>query len=318
MTHDYKKIEEVQVILEKGLISSIEVKINNKSFLLQSKNNNLNLWFYDNINNNKDNNTINDRKGLIINDIIETTFETEELKTKLISKNNNNKIKYREIISYVIEKNLLIVHFFSFESYLLFYKIKQNEKLNLILIGEIKPREDQNRFSYSHNNSIILENKFLIIGAKINNSKNDGGFYVINIDKIEISYYFQENNCLYFHSLLNYKTNMFICSTKFKGIKNKYKYKLILYEFIIEQNEKFSIKKKFNIEGNYSLITNTSIILDCFLMSSTYRTNSLLKITNDKIIQCSEYELGNKYTKNKKVHNENNEKIKLNLYNYYF
>ena len=315
VTHDYKKIEEVQVILNNGIISSIEVKLNHKYFLLQSKNNNFYLWLYGNINNNKGNNninnSINDNKGLIINDIIETTFEREELKTNLISESNKFKIIYREIISYVIKKNLLIVHIYSLEPFLLFYKINQNEKLNLILIGQIKPREDQNGFSVFHNNSIILENKFLIIGAKINNSKNHGGFYVINLDKIEISYYFQERNCIYFNSLLNYKNNMFICSTKFKGIQNKNK--LILYEFIIEKNEKFSIKKKCAIKGNYSLINNTSIISDCFLMSSTYRTNSLIKITNDKITLCSKYDLGKKYTKNNNVNNENNKKIKINI-----
>ena len=119
MTHDYKKIEEVQVILDKGLISSIEVKFNNKYFLLQSKNNNFNLWFYDNIdniNNNKDNNNINNsingKKGLIINDIIETTFEKEELKTKLINENNEFKIIYREIISYIIKKKIINCSYF--------------------------------------------------------------------------------------------------------------------------------------------------------------------------------------------------------------
>ena len=218
---------------------------------------------------------------------------------------------HREIISYVMEKNLLIVHIFSIKPYLLFYKIQQNEKLDLILIGEIKPREDQNDFSISHNNSIILENKFLIIGARLNNFKKHGGFYVIDIDRIEISYYFQEQKCIFFHSLLNYKNNMFICSTKFKGTRTNM-YKLILYEFIKEKNEKFSIKKKGFIKGNYSLITNTSIILDCFLVSSTDRSNNLIKIIDDKIVFCSEYNFGNKYTKNK---NNYCEKIEINLFN---
>jgi hypothetical protein len=47
VTHDYKKIEEVQSIFDKGLISSMEIKIQNKYFLIQSKNNNFNLWYYD-------------------------------------------------------------------------------------------------------------------------------------------------------------------------------------------------------------------------------------------------------------------------------
>jgi hypothetical protein len=296
VTHDYKKIEEVQVILDIGLISSIEVKLNNKYFLLQSKNNNFdfNLWFYDKINN-------NNKKGLIINDIIETTFEKEELKTKLISINNKFEIKNKEIISYVINKHLLIAHIFSKEPSLLFYKVKKNEKLNLILIGEIKPREDQNIFSNFKNGSIILEDKFLIIGSKYNNH-NHGGFYVIDLDKIEISYYLEEKNCLFFHSLLYYKNNMFVCSSMFKDIKKKYK--LIIYEFIKEKDEQFKIKKKCTIGGNYSLISNTSLILDCFLISSYCRTNSLIKITNDKLNLCTEFKLENKCTKNENVYYE--------------
>jgi len=87
VTHDYKKIEEVQSILDKGLISSLEIKIQNKYFLMQSKNNNFYLWYYDYIRNNKDNNNINnslnDEKGLNYR-IINTTIEKEELKTKIM------------------------------------------------------------------------------------------------------------------------------------------------------------------------------------------------------------------------------------------
>jgi len=104
---------------------------------------------------------------------------------------------------------------------------------------------------------------------------------------------------------------MFICSTKFKGIRTN-TYKLILYEFIIEKNEKFSIKKKCRIQGNYSLITNSSIIFHCFLISSNDRTNYLIKINDDKITLCSEYQFGNKYSKKKNVPCE---KIELNLFN---
>ena len=226
VTHDYKKIEEVQSIFDKGLISSMEIKIQNKYFLIQSKDNNFNLWYYDYIKNNKDNNNINncinDKKGLnytIINTT--TTIDREELEVKITNKNKDSINRYREIISYVISKNLLIVHIFSSEPYLLFYKINQDKKLNIILIGEIKPREDQNKFSISHNNSIIIENKFLFIGAQSNDSNKFGGFYIINLDKIEISYYYQEQKCLFFNSLLSYKNNKFICSAKFKGIKCK-------------------------------------------------------------------------------------------------
>ena len=309
VTHDYKKIEEVQTILNKGLISSFEINIQNKYYLLQSKNNNFNLWYYDNINNNKDNNdSINDEKGLNCR-IINTTIDTEKFKATLINENNESIIKYREIISYVINKNLLIVHVYSSEPYLLFYKIKQDENLNINLIGEIKPRKDQNKFSISHNNNIIIENKFLIIGAKSNDSNKYGGFYIINIDKIQISYYYQESKCLFFNSFLKYKSNMFICSTTFRLIKTLNQYKLILYEFIIDKNGELKIKKVDSNKGKHLIIINSSIILDNFLITTVHRTNSLIKINNDRISLCSEYEIDKKYTKIKDSDEGNFEKL---------
>ena len=314
MTHDYKTIEEVQSILDKGLISSMEIKIQNKYYLIQSKNNNFNLWYYDNIINDKDNNninnSINEEKGLNYR-IINSTTEREELKTKITNENNEFITRYREIISYVISKNLLIIHIFSSEPYLLFYKINQDKKVNIILIGEIKPREDQNKFSISHNNFIIIENKFLIIGAKSNDANKNGGFYIINLDKIEITYYYQEPSCLFLNSILKCQNNMFICSTCFRT-KNPFNlYKLILYEFIIDKNEKMKIIKKDAKVGKYFIITNTSIILDCFLISSTHRSNSLVKINNDKITLCSETELDNLCNKNINI----NKKINM-IFNY--
>ena len=106
VNHDYTKIEEVQSILDKGLISSLEIKIQNKYYLMQSKNNNFNLWYY---NYNYDNNSINNEIGLNYT-TINTTIEREELKTKLTNK--NNEFITRQIISYVISRNLLIVHSF--------------------------------------------------------------------------------------------------------------------------------------------------------------------------------------------------------------
>ena len=108
-------------------------------------------------------------------------------------------------------------------------------------------------------------------------------------------YYYQVPKCLCFNSFLNYQNNMFICSTSFK---TKYPYKLILYEFIIEKNEKIKIIKKDTKVGKYFKIANTSLILDCYLISSTQRTNSLVKINNDIITLCSENKLNNIYNKN--------------------
>jgi len=48
----------------------------------------------------------------------------------------------------------------------------------------------------------------------------------------------------------------------------------------------------------YFKITNTSLILDCYLISTTQRTNSLVKINNGIITLCSENKLYNIYNKN--------------------
>ena len=105
---------------------------------------------------------------------------------------------------------------------------------------------------------------------------------------------------------------MFICSTCFRTKNPHNLYRLILYEFIIDKNEKMKIIKKDTKIGKYFKITNTSIISDSFLISSTHRTNSLVKINNDIITLCSENELDNIYIKNQDTHKE---KINMIIFN---
>ena len=97
---------------------------------------------------------------------------------------NISKINYNNIISFIENRKLLIVHHYCSESYLRFYKIEETEELNINLIGEIKPRKNQNQFSNAKNNCcIIINNKYLMITAKANIKY--GGFYIINLDTIK-------------------------------------------------------------------------------------------------------------------------------------
>ena len=51
------------------------------------------------------------------------------------------------------------------------------------------------------------------------------------------------------------------------------------------------IEKKDILQGQYSLINNSLLISDCFLISSVKNINSLIKIINDKIIFCKHYKI---------------------------
>ena len=310
VTYDYKIIEEVQTITNKGLISSIEINFNNNYFLLQNNNKMFNLWAYDYIidkeGSDSNNNYINDKKGLNYR-IITPIIKKQELKTNLFN-DNNLIIQYNEIIYFIKNKNLLIVHHFCSEPFLTFYKIEESGNFNIILIGVIKPRENQNKFSIAHNNCTIIDNKYLVIGSQLNKKeKKYGGFYVINLDSIKIVYYYQEPKCTYFNSLINLSSNMFICSSGFHVCfygKETTNYKLILYEFNSMENDEFKIIRKNAQEGKFCKIINTSLISDNFLITLIGVTNSLIKINDDNIILYSEFEIKNSNYNNKDDGNE--------------
>ena len=87
------------------------------------------------------------------------------------------------------------------------------------------------------NNNIIIKNKYLIIGTHSNEKTNkDGGFYIINLDKFNIIYYFTIKNCIYSNCFINFKNNIFICSCA--KINNWHKKGNIIYELISFQINK--------------------------------------------------------------------------------
>ena len=285
---DYKTIEEIQKINSKDLMYSLEINHYNNKYLLQNNNRFFKIWGYGDIPD-----KINKFKNGLKYKIIYSNIKKEELKTFLMCENNSI-INNNNIISFIENKKLLIVLHYCSESYLRFYKIEETEELNINIIGELKPRKDQNQFLNVINNCCIINNKYLIITAKANIKY--GGFYIINLDTIKIIYYYSEKKSTFFNSVINFQGNMFICNSEFNlknNIKQEYKKKnkLFLYEFIEKENEKFKIEKKSTFEGGLSLIICSSLISDYFFLTNNKNTNknSLIKIYDNKIILCLYY-----------------------------
>lgn len=294
---DYKTIEEVQKINSKDLMYSLEINHYNNKFLLHNCNKLFKVWTYDNIAD-----IINIGKKGLNYKIINTNIKKENLKAHLIG-SNNSKIIYNEIIAFIENKHLFIVYHFTSESYLTFYKIDQTKEFNINIIGELKPKKNQNRLSKAHNNCCVINNKYLLINAIANINYKFGGFYIINLDTIQIIYYYSEPKCKYFNSIIKFQNNMFICTSIF-GVKifnkNTTKNKLILYEFIEEKNEKIKINKHNAFAGGFPLISNTSLISEVFVLCSNKKTNnnSLIKIYENKIILCLYYKINEFENKN--------------------
>ena len=148
ISHDYEIFENIQeIIFNDGLIFAYEFKNNNNYYLLHNVCENFSLWFYDE--------------------------KSNKLKFEIIKPNLNNihvnltdnKIYKRfRIINYVKNKDIFIMHAICSSHYLLFYKIDEENKtledINIILIGKITLRNDDNKFSPIYNNSCIVNDKF--------------------------------------------------------------------------------------------------------------------------------------------------------------
>ena len=299
---DCKTIEEVQKINCYGLMYSLVINHYNKKYLLQNDYRYFKIWTYGKIPAGK-----KYEYGLKYK-LIYSNIKKEELKTHLM-KNDISIIIYHYIISFIENKHLLIIHHYYSESYLRFYKIEETKELSINIIGELKPKKNQNKFSNDHNNCCIINNKYLIIAALSNKNNNDdkkenkeeknkyGGFYVINLDSIEIIYYYSEKHCKLFKSIINFQNNMFICCTGFNCDNNrgrncltdkKTNKKLILYEFIEDEKKNVKIIKKSVFEGGMSLINCFSLLSDKFFMTISKNTDSniIFKVYDNEIKFC--------------------------------
>ena len=138
-----------------------------------------------------------------------------------------------------------------------------------------------------------------------NKNAKYGGFYIIDLDKIIIVYYYQIPRCFVFKDFVNYQNNKFICSTiilsnKVQNIINK-SFRLILFELINEENGGIKIKKLDSIEGPHYIINNSSLISNYFLITSNENCNSFFKIIDDKFIFCSDYKIEPKKMENDSI-----------------
>ena len=161
------------------------------------------------------------------------------------------------------------------------------------------PLQNQNIFSVSTNNCCIFENIYLIIGAQENINNKFGGFYIINLDKVQIIKYYEGRRCKILNCLMNYKENMFICSSIYHIKYHDHKFirrKLVLYEFNIikgEKNDELEIRKKSTCKGLFSLINSNSLISDNFIISSFTGQSSLIKIDENKIKYFAQIKIDN-------------------------
>ena len=172
-----------------------------------------------------------------------------------------------------------------------FYKLEEiNNNLCIVLKNKILLENNQNNFSSQINNNCLIQDKYLIIGARSNKDKNtisenNGGFYIINLknEDFKIIKYITINNCNYVNCFLNFKENIFICTNSYYAYsktkdRKKSKYELISFEF---KEKELKIEKISSIEGCYFYINCNKLFLDYFIITSNKKNNSLTKI-NEK------------------------------------
>ena len=321
ISDDYQEIEILKTIFDyKGLVNAIEINLNNNYYLL-SCTKGFKLWYINS--NNKD-------------------IEFKEIIPK--KKDNNdteNNMKYKSFRTYkelffIEKKNILIAQVNFPEQYIYFYNINDdNNSFNIFFLAQIKINKEDPYFSESPFNSCIINDKYLLIGTKIDkienkNNKNSkknkknkkkqiekennneikekkvekAGIYIINLEVIfndlpKIDKAIQINyfdSCKEIYCISHIRENMFICNYKIIQPKEiKYCFSINTYE-IIEKNGMININKKNFLLGIYKNINSSKLIDDSFVICSNKEYNQLLKIDkNGEIYYCFDIRLNNKY-----------------------
>ena len=286
VTSNFTFIETVQKInFDKGLITSVEFCYEDNYYLLFASKG-FTLWYFD-----KKTQKLDYKK-----------IEPKLLeKYEPIIKKNINQNKYRELI-YVENKKLFIVQIIYPKKSIEFYTIDANSKeFNLILMEKIILEMDDNNLSNSYNNCCLVNDKFLLIGAKKNtrNIDNEGGIYIINIDKYQIIKYYKFSYCENINTLLKINNNLIVCSSELylSREKNENNIKII------------GMKKKRNRIQNKIKMKKKKILRD----NKKYGENNI-NCNNNNINQNM------KINKNDFKDNENNKideniKNKINIIN---
>jgi hypothetical protein len=148
------------------------------------------------------------------------------LEYKIIEPKIKEDKRFRPLI-YIEKKKLFIVENIKYSNESVeFYTIDENNKeFSLILIKKIMFKEEEfyhNHLSDSYNNCCVIQEKYLLIGAKANFYR-DGGIYIINLDNYNLIKYRGFFRSSGINCLLNISNNIVICSSKKetkKGINN--------------------------------------------------------------------------------------------------
>ena len=186
VTKNFQSIKTVQTInVCKGIHYSVEFNYNGYYYLLSPFKNKFFLWFG------------NEQKALESKEIKPKT----NIKGKTIITDIN--IKYRPIL-FNQSRKLFIVHIYYPIRAIEFYKIEsENKEFNLQLIGNITLEEQENSPSSYRYNSCIVNDKYLLIGARRRSiTKNNGGIYIINLDNFQYKYKLLFSYCYLINSLL--------------------------------------------------------------------------------------------------------------------
>ena len=317
ISDDYKEIEILQTIYDyKGLVNAIEINLNNKYYLL-SCTKGFKLWYYN-----------SDTKHIEFSEIIpekKNYNEPENVEYK-------NFRTYKELI-FIERRKLLIAQVNFPEQYIYFYNINDdNNSFRIFFLAHIKINKEDPYFSESPFNSCLINDKYLLIGTKIDkvenkkNNKNNknkkkqiekennneikekkiekAGIYIINLDTIfndlskidkaiQINYF---DCCKEIYCLSHIRENMFICSFKLIRPKNfKDNFSINTYE-ITEKNGMIKINKKYFMYGIYKNINSSKLIDDSFILCSNNEYNQLLKIDkNGEIYYYFDIRINNKF-----------------------
>jgi len=300
ITNNFKNIELIQEInINKGLHNCVEFKYSNCNYLLDA-NIDFTLWYY----------------SEKINGLEYKTIEPKIKESK----------RFRPI-KYLEKRKLFIVQNVKYPNESIeFYTIdEKNKELYLILIKKITIKEEKfinhNFLSDSYNNSCVIKEKYLLIGAKANFYR-DGGIYIINLDNFKLIKYRGFFRCKGINCLLNIGNNMAICSSKKetkKGVINN-NINNINKKKKKNRNKKYTIKMKDNINNAFRNKNYKSNNLNIINQEQNINNN------NNINIQKNVYDIKKIMPKNQLVLFELNEKkngevvldIKKNLNGNYF
>ena len=271
VTNNFQLIENIQKIeFYKGLHSSVEFYFSNSYYLLNISKG-FTLWYYD------------ENSKLLKNKKIMPNLGQNE------DKSNEN--IYRPI-KYIENRKLFIVQIILPINSIEFYTIDTgNKEFSITLIKKITFEKERNIFSFSYNNSCLIRDKYLLIGAR-RNEKNgsDGGIYIINLDKFQYRYFNILNNLYNIYSLLNIRDNIIICTSeiylvnnhedcKYNKNKNK-KRKNDSYNLINDnKNNKDKIESiKVKNNKNKKKIKDNNIINN--IKDNNFKNNNIIKDNN--------------------------------------